>query len=204
MPHETNTDRTARHLQSLYVVGAGLGAAIALGNMITNADTNPSLEWVSVPVVAAYLVTLIPFFHGAMLYMDKEFRGSPPVVMIDFVALFSQTVLFFVMAEFVREPTSYAWSWIALLGVDVLWVGWLMTPFVTRRKDQAADRTFRLYLPWALINGVCIAVLIPVIAAIDWPLGPDLRVAAILAGIAVVRTIADYWFGRRVYFDVSG
>ncbi len=201
---ESITERTARHLQSLYVVGAGLGVAFALEGMIRGVGSDPSLEWDTVPVVVAFLATVIPFFHGAMLYMDTEIRGRATVVLVDFLALFSQTVLFFVMAEFVREPTSFAIAWIVLLAVDVAWVLWLMTPIPRHSKGQDADPIFRHYLPWAVINSVCILVLLAVLAFVptnDGGTGPDLRLGLILMSIALGRTAADYGFSRAVYFE---
>lgn len=191
------SERTARHLQDLYVVGAGLGVAIALGNMITNAESSPDLEVASVPVVFAFLATLVPFFHGAMLYMDEEFTGAP-IILIDFLALFSQTVLFFVMAEFIREPTSFVWSWVLLLLVDIVWICWLIWP--RRTKGDARERR-RRYVPWAVINLITILILVILVALVDWPLGPNLLLAGILALVALARTTADYWWGRKVYFD---
>lgn len=199
----TTTERTARHLQSLYVVGAGLGIAIALGNMTTAGDSDPSMDWASVFVVIAFIATLIPFFHGAMLYMDTQFRGSPGVVMVDFLALFSQTVLFFIMAGFIREPTSYVWAWIVLLVLDVAWVLWLMSSFVIRAKDQPSAQTREEYRPWAVINWLCTAVLLVVVVAVQWrgwEPGPNLGLALALAAIAIVRTGCDYGFSRDVYF----
>ena len=198
------TERTARHLQSLYVVGAGLGVAYALEGMIRGVGSDPSMERDTVLVVVAFLVTLIPFFHGAMLYMDTEIRGRAAVVMIDFLALFSQTVLFFVMAEFVREPKSFTIAWMVLLAVDVVWVVWLMTPIPRRSKGQAAEPIFREYRPWAIINSVCIVALLAVYLLIpsgDGRTGPDLRLGLILMLIAIARTGADYWFSRAVYFE---
>lgn len=203
--HESITERTARHLQSLYVVGAGLGVGFALEGLVGGVTSgNPSMEWASAPVVVAYLLTLIPFFHGAMLYMDTEIRGRATVVLVDFLALFSQTVLFFVMAEFVREPRSFAIAWIVLLAVDVAWVVWLMTPIPRHSKGQAAEPVFREYRPWAIINSVCILVLVAVLAFVptnDGGTGPDLRLGLILMFIALGRTAADYWFSRAVYFE---
>lgn len=201
---ESITERTARHLQSLYVVGAGLGVAFALEGMIRGVGSDPSLEWDTVPVVVAFLATLIPFFHGAMLYMDTEIRGRAMVVLVDFLALFSQTVLFFVMAEFVREPTSFAIAWIVLLAVDVAWVLWLMTPMPRHSKGQDAEPIFREYRPWAVINSVCILVLSVVLFMVptsDGGTGPDLRLALILMAIAIARSAADYWLSRTVYFE---
>ena len=198
------TERTARHLQSLYVVGAGLGVAYALEGMIRGVGSDPSMERDTVLVVVAFLVTLIPFFHGAMLYMDTEIRGRATVVLVDFLALFGQTVLFFVMAEFVREPTSFAVAWMVLLAVDVVWVVWLMTPIPRRSKGQAAEPIFREYRPWAIINCVCIVALLAVYLLIpsgDGRTGPDLRLGLILMLIAIARTGADYWFSRAVYFE---
>ena len=198
------TERTARHLQSLYVVGAGLGVAYALEGMIRGVGSDPSMERDTVLVVVAFLVTLIPFFHGAMLYMDTEIRGRAAVVMIDFLALFSQTVLFFVMAEFVREPTSFAVAWMVLLAVDVVWVVWLMTPTPRSSKGQDAEPIFREYRPWAIINSACILALLAVYLLIpsgDGRTGPDLRLGLILMLIAIARTGADYWFSRAVYFE---
>ena len=199
----TTTKRTARHLKSLYVVGAGLGIAFALEGMIQGVGADPSLDWDSVPVVVAFLATLVPFFHGAMLFMDTQFRGSPLVVMIDFLALFSQTILFFVMAEFVREPTSFTIAWIVLLIVDVLWVGWLMTPMATRSKRQLAKPVIREYRPWAIINTLCIAVLAALLLRVDEAdraTGPNLELGLLLAAVAIIRTLCDYGFSRRVYF----
>lgn len=201
---ESITERTARHLQSLYVVGAGLGVAFALEGMIRGVGSDPSMEWDTVPVVVAFLVTLIPFFHGAMLYMDTEIRGRATVVMVDFLALFSQTVLFFVMAEFVREPTSFVIAWIVLLAVGVAWVLWLMSPMPRDSKRQDAEPIFREYRSWAIINFICSLVLLAVYFLVpsgDGRIGPDLRLGLILMVIAIVRTAADYWFSRAVYFE---
>ena len=186
---ESRSFRTARHLQSLYVVGAGLGVAVALGNMLTGSGEDPAVDWSSVPVVIAFVATLVPFFHGAMMYMDAAFSGPPAYVLVDFIALFSQTLLFFVMAGFIREPTSFVWSLTALLIVDIAWIVWL------RRKG------IKDYTPWAVINTVCVAVLVLLIALHHWPQGPNLMLAGAIAVIALARSAADYVLGRNVYFD---
>ena len=46
-----------------------------------------------------------------------------------------------------------------------------------------------------------LAAVIVFVPTNDGDTGPDLRLGLILMVIAIVRTAADYWFSRAVYFE---
>lgn len=200
--------QTAEHLRLLYTLGAGLGVVLALERILTVDDRNPDDAWFaagSLPLLLAFVATLIPFFHGAMRHMhaawSDEARPTPGLMMFDFVALFLQTIIFFIMAGLVREPDEFALAMALLLSIDVVWLG--VSSIWTRWLRQKRGITSGEEPPatWAWVNIPTIALLLVIAVVPGVPGGPDsLILSCSVAAIAVVRTVLDYRLAKSFYF----
>ena len=83
--------------------------------------------WRSFPMIVAYVVTLVPFYHGAMRHLDVTYRQAeaPPVregaLLGDFFLLFVEACLFLALANVIAHTTQATWTFLALFALDGLW-----------------------------------------------------------------------------------
>ena len=66
-------DGSVQNLQELYTVAVGMALTLAITRIVPEAG---SPVVVSLPNLVAYVVTLVPFYHGAMRHMDVSCRGA--------------------------------------------------------------------------------------------------------------------------------
>jgi hypothetical protein len=141
---------------------------------------------------AALLITLIPFYHGALRHLDEQYagtavRGARGFVLVDFLILFLESCLFLALAIASARPDVFVSLFLALLGLDVVWV-LLTTRFLTNESDLAPQRM------WRNINLIAaLGLLIP-----SFTLG-SCTLSYVVLAIATVRTGADYAFTWSFY-----
>lgn len=200
---DRNTVRreTAGHLRTLYTIGAGLSGAVAMERLITddNDFSEPHLVVVALLLVVAFVATLIPFFHGSMRHMDtawdEEVAPSGGLMMFDFVFLFVQTLLYFVVADLTRSPTWFTVALFILLATDVLWLS-------TRRllQRRSTNRKSNAPITWAWVNLPTIAMLALLLLVNSAGWLNDVSLAVAVTMVAVTRTVVDYKLSSEFYF----
>lgn len=191
-------DGSVQNLQELYTVAVGAALTLAIVRMVPETS---SPVWVSLPVLVAFVVTLVPFYHGAMRHLDLTYQGSSATptregaLLADFFLLFVEACLFLALASVVTNTKQAAWTLLTLLTLDGVWGIAAHSVFAKSRRSWAEIR-------WSLIN-VCTALVI--FGFIKWmsvwpwvsqPGRPELS----LAVICVARTLADYAWSWRFYF----
>ncbi len=65
-------ERSVSHLQQLYTVVVGLALTVAITNLIDQAAPVP-IRMAALPYFVSYLVTLVPFYHGALRHLDVTY-----------------------------------------------------------------------------------------------------------------------------------
>ncbi len=155
------------------------------------------------PLFFSYLLTLIPFYHGALRHLDvtyvekagREVRSG--ALLADFLVLFLESCLLFSLAVLLPAPQLYAWGLAALLVVDTGW-GFLAHIAFSQSGEHKAE------LRWALINlltGGVLCVLLTVIG----PFPPqadvtDGKLGVIVLVISVGRSCMDYALNWHFYY----
>ena len=112
------------------VIAVGLGIAVV--NTLPSADGRLDVAWHHVPLLAALLVLLVPFYQGALLHLDAKYgrgtvRRHPTfVLLVDFVGLFFEAVVIVALATSVGDVYSFVICVAVLLAIDVVWatVAW--------------------------------------------------------------------------------
>jgi len=190
---------SVRNLQELYTVAIALAIAVAIERLMIGTR----LSWYIVPMLVAFLATIIPFYHGAMRHLDetyvardgKDMRAGG--LLSDFVILFVQACLFFVFARTLPSAHAAAISLLVLLAVDVAWG--LTVALLIRRNRRVPMAA----LKWVPINLIAVAML-TVLVAVDTGAPPsghvDQPMAYALAGVSLARSIADFAVSWSFYF----
>lgn len=174
-------------------------------------------------LIGALVVTLVPFFHGALRHVHDTFEEEfpPPTrkgaLLVAFVFLFLQALFFYALATSVQDPVRFATLFATLLAVDVLYGALAGTsalmPFLPGAKD--ALRGFFSFLrrpfgsahpaelTWAYNN---IAFLVPasgIVVAARSVHADEVVVAGAMLAVASLRTACDYVLSWTFYFPAS-
>ncbi len=200
MSADTPRRQPIEHLAELYAVVAALALTSAIGDVLFPLGTTLDLDWLEILVGIGFLVTLVPFVHGALVYLHRRHSGAPRtrreqvLVLWDFFLLFVQAIVLLVAARVVDQPKNLVAVLAVLWAIDIVWilVGESLVP------SAFEDSTERGRWPWTIINGVAILV-----AALIWLLtsdGSSAVVAWAVAGLTMTRTAFDYTLGWSNYF----
>src|ERR1051325_1681293 len=154
------------------------------------------------PLFGALIVTIIPFFHGAVRHLYATYiegggstRVENWVVLIDYNLLFLGGGLFVALASCLQASRPFGIVFVGILAVDVVW-GTLSRVGFGGTQAQKAE------LSWARINAVTVVVLLVFLLAekalLHWHLGEtEFRLFLLL--VATVRTGADYYRNHSFY-----
>ena len=204
----------ARRLLELYTITAGLALASGLEKAFASDGPKPLLEGCRLLLLGAFLLTLVPFFHGALAWLDTEWLASLNTLtngrmVIDFISLFLQLCFLFVLGKCLASPTWFGWVYCCLLFLDVIWA----TLAIWRRWEShiapggAVKRTLGRELTairegaagWLWVNLGALVIAIPTTLFISHR-ASQLIAAASIAVVAVARTAVDYSISWKFYF----
>lgn len=214
-------ESSVRRLQSLYTIVSGLALSDAVATLVR--EDIQGQEWIAtISLLIAFVITLIPFFHGAMRHLDDVFLIDPDrrlkttSLAVDFGFLFLEGLLLFLLAHWIVEPERFFWALPALLVIDVVWA--IVTHIHSNQREGDRSRRGRTLVveiltaiqvaKWAMINIVCIGVLIALVVlrlVVDRysSASPSLIVqgsAVLIGATAVARTVVDYAHSWNFYF----
>jgi hypothetical protein len=206
---ETKQDEwkaTVETLQKFYSVIVALALTGGLINLISSwgkAETISS--YVSlIAIASAFLVTIVPFFHGMerhlytthILNPELGAGGKPTPLLVDIFTFIIEGSVLFMMGSNLNDPKIFLRLWSALLVIDIVWslVVW---------RIQRGPRPL-----WALNNLIwlCIAWLVWVL--LQWSLARSgyssssglALFACVFALIEIGRSCTDYLFYWSLYF----
>src|SRR5262245_58873343 len=101
--------RAAKHLEGLYGMVVAVGLGIAVSNAVQTSRDAVDVRWDHVPLIAALVVLVVPFYQGALLHLDDKYerdsrkRHPTVVLLVDFCGLFVEAVLIVVLASAVGD-----------------------------------------------------------------------------------------------------
>ena len=188
--------RTVRNLENLYSVVVAVGLTLAVERMVSIQQDEVRFGWTTMPALLAYIVTLVPFYHGAErhledAYVDNPRHGANPRrLLFDFGILFIEACVLLGAAAVIQYPRALLSAFIALWVIDIFWGS--AARLIFRLKDEV--------MTWAIINLVAVIVF-GVLWLITETTGlNDLGLAWALLGISLVRTAVDYATAWEFYF----
>jgi hypothetical protein len=193
-------ERSVRNLQELYTVTIGVSLAVAISHLVS--DNGFPISSTAVPPLAAFLLTIVPFYHGAMRHLDRVYveeggRNMRRASLIgDFSMLFIEACLFLTLANQLRRPGAFAWTLVALWAFDAIWGSIVYLIFATHRHHAAEVR-------WVVINLVAAPALAVFLLIETPPLGPvsaDTSLTAALIAFPTARSVLDYLQSWSFYF----
>ncbi len=194
---------SVRNLENLYSVIVGLGLSLAIFNLIDTTRGAVPIKLELVPFFLAFLVTLIPFYHGALRHLDITYveKGGKQVrtgaLLADFSILFIESCFLLALAVLLPTPQFFAWGLATLLSIDTIWGFAAHIGFSQEVKPKAELR-------WALINLITTGVLVIYFGAIGiFPPtagASEPKLAIGILSVSVVRTVIDYALCWNFYY----
>jgi len=193
------------HLQGLYTVAVGLALTTAIEKLVDQNALIPFRKLV-IPYFAAYFVTLVPIYHGALCHLDQSYLGdsSTPkkgALLLDWILLFVESCTLYGLAILIQNPRSFSYVFLGLLLFDSVWA--LLANFAF--SAQKGGLTFEAR--WAIVNFIAF-VLLSVALIFLHSLDPDRKPVEtyrwmLILILAVARTITDYIWCWKGYFPTD-
>jgi hypothetical protein len=209
-------ESSVRHLQTLYTIVAGLALSDAIGWLFREDRLGGQSVWDLAPMLVAFVVTLVPFYHGALRHLDDNYlidqsahEVKATSLAVDFVFLFLESCLLFVLAHLIDRTDIFLLLFLGLLVVDIVWavVFHVTSPTSRRATTELAllftskDKHLGAQLKWTANNLMFVVIGGAAGAIFVW--GGDVaseweRVVIMI--VAVLRTINDYRISWDFYF----
>lgn len=190
-------------LAELYNVVIGVALSAAIYNLVDAKATPIPLHLDCIINLFSILVTIIPFYHGAMRHLFATYvedggssRITDGALLADFFLLFVEGCVFIVAAAVVSATEALVWVICSLLVLDSIW-GVVAGIGFSGAQAQSTERK------WAVTNICTAAVIIIILAfareAFSYNVAPW-RSQLGLFMILLVRTIFDYSKSWEFYF----
>lgn len=203
---EDSRRNSVKHLASLYTVVVGLALASGINNLINTEAQPVPFKIDTFLTFLAFLVTLIPFYHGALRHLDityiedKHPKVRDGALMVDFAILFVEGCFFLALSVLLVKPITFAWGIALLLVVDVMWGFFAHLAF-------SPDKTSENMKPegkWSIINLITIVILLfYLISNKIYPNSNEfnmVEIASLIFILLSIRSIFDYICTWKVYF----
>jgi len=188
-------ERSVDSLQQIYAVVIALAISQAIQSLLKDPSRGTVFDseqiLAGLPPFVAFLVTLVPFWHGMNRHLDRCYLEKKGAVvqgglLLDFAAFFLEASLLFAAGWSLRSGIVLFAYLGALLLVDMFW------GLIAHQIHFRAAKSH--VLKWSAVNVVAMALAIPIIA---FPFQSKVNV---LSALALLRTIADYWLCWDFYF----
>jgi hypothetical protein len=182
-------------------------------NKLVDASAAVPIHLDGLPYFVAYLVTLVPIYHGALRHLDVAYlqtgSGHPRAgaLMVDWSLLFIESCGLLGLAVLIRRPEEFAYTFTGLLAFDALWAfgAYLaFSPPVVRKIGERTERPAEQ--KWAIINFVAVFALITVMVALnaaDAAKPVAVYRWVLVVSLAVFRTVWDYAWCWDAYYGTS-
>jgi|SRR5579863_746019 len=188
-------ERSVDSLEQIYAVVIALAIAQAIQGLLKDPGRGTLLEPDQVreglPAFVAFLVTLVPFWHGMNRHLDRCYLEKKTAIvqgalLLDFWTFCVEASLLFAAAWSLRSGINSFIALGLLLVVDMLW-GFISHQIHFRNQKSHVLR-------WSAINLAAIALAVLVVAY------PFQYKTSVLMFVAVLRSIVDYSRCWNFYF----
>jgi hypothetical protein len=195
---QRSNERSVDSLEKIYAVVIALAIAQAVQSLLKDPFSgtllNASQILAGLPAFIAFLVTLVPFWHGMnrhldRCYLEKKTNVVQGALLLDFGAFFLEASLLFVVGWTLRSGIYSFLALGSLLLVDMLWGVISHLIHFPGQKSHA--------LGWSAINVVAI-----VLAYFVDTYAFEYKTWGLMI-IAISRTVADYGLGWHFYFPTG-
>ncbi len=216
IPSLAKQESSVRHLQLLYTIVAGLALSDAIGALFGEQAADDASAWQLLPLLIAFVVTLIPFFHAALRHLDDAYLIDPTAHQVkrgalaaDFLFLFFEGCLLFALAHRLEAERVFLGLFSVLLVVDIVWaITFHLASPSSRRKAAELQLLFLsrkqnlvFQLKWAA-NNLVFLLIVGLFVLVDHQflhLGPaGTRIVIML--VAIARAASDYAVSWPFYF----
>jgi len=195
--------RSVDNLQRLYTVVITLAITENLKRLLfTYPDGQTKIGYQEWLMFVSLIVTVIPFYHGANRYLDatyvtEERKAKNAALMVDFLCLLIQGLLFFVVAMSSYDEKRFYTILSILLVWDIVWV--------VSTNLTAADKEDKMkgYTNWAMINFIATCALMIFVwsNALHWQFWSSTLATSIACSFVIVsRTVFDYFRVWHFYY----
>jgi len=193
---------SVKQLCDLYRVVIAIAVGIAFQSIIDTQTRPIPIKTEMLLTFFAFMLTIIPFFHGAVRHLFATYvedGGSTRIqnwaVLVDYYLLFIGGGLFVGLASTVGVTQSFLALFALVLGLDCVW-GLLASVGFAGSFSQKAE------IRWAAINFVTVSVVLLVIIFVPIMLNQgltDTHIQVLILIVATVRTAVDYALNHRFY-----
>jgi len=196
-------ERSVNNLQRLYVIVVGLGLTLSLQwliGVISDAGwENINLYYRQFLVFTSFIFILVPFFHGANRYLDATYvtgerQAKDFALIIDFLLLFAEALLLFVLAMVQSDRIIFYTILSSLLILDIFWV--TITNLTAKEKKDKVPK----FVKWATINATTTIIIILSIWSNLWK--SEIIAEIILTIVVILRAVIDYYIVWEFYYPV--
>lgn len=196
---QTNDISSIQILSYLYSVLIALALTTSVRILL---ESNNAIETIlfssTLWLFFSFIITIIPFYHGAVQALVTTFEGKIDKkkdprkayrMFITFAFMISEGIIFFAIASSILSPITFALTLVALFIIDIIWIA--IVKFLSG-TDQETPKE------WAIMN----LAMTVVILILFWPsqYGDAALKSFILFIAACVRTASDYYFTWKYYF----
>jgi len=192
---------SVKNLGTLYSAVVAISLSAAVYSVFDLEKTGFPIRHELLVFLAAYLVILVPFYHGAVNHLEQAHGGRASAsrrrkgaLLLDFGFLFLESCLFVSLAIGIGHPIFFAWSVIVLLVLDTVWAIIVHTGGFSADPKKSPEAT------WALINIFAAILLAFFLVYADLQRLSTMEFGVILFLFSLVRTIVDYWTTWDFYF----
>lgn len=195
-------ENSVRSLINLYTVVMGVALSLAITKLIDPQTGLQAVTASSVLLFFAFIVTLFPFYHGALRHLDDAYIENnnshikDSALVLDFLLLLLHGIAFVVLSILLAVPNHFAWALVGLLSIDVIW-GVFVHYGSSSRDRHAAE------WKWTIINACFVGLSLWYLIAngiyfetVANPLTLSLPIAI----ACTFRTLVDYAWGKEFYF----
>lgn len=193
------TERSVNTIQGIYAVIIALAISEAAQALLTGPNSHVDVQkaWLlsGAPAFIAFLVTLVPFWHGMNRHLDRCYLEKAEdvkrwAIPIDFFVFLLEAAVLFAAGLSLRSGIDTFIFLGLLLAFDMLWAVASHKVHFSGHKSHA--------LRWSSLNVVAIAVAVPLAVC------PAPGKAFWLMVLALLRSVVDYRWCRDFYFPGSG
>lgn len=195
-------ENSVRNLANLYTVIIGVALSLAVVKLVDDSAGLRAATVSSILLFAAFVATLLPFYHGALRHIDDAYIESENVnikdgaLVVDLILLFIHGIIFVVLALLIEKPNQFAWVLIALLAIDVLWG--IFAYFAASPTSGVNEE-----LKWSFINFVFVGLLTWYLVSHHIYLsdtGDAMPLVILILATCVIRSFIDYIWCAKFYF----
>ncbi|MEE9424122.1 MAG: hypothetical protein V3V18_03995 [Methylococcales bacterium] len=203
--HNKKKENSIKSLINLYTVVMGVALSMSITTLIDPQVGLTSVRMSALLLFTSFILTLLPFYHGALRHLDDAYienasqQVKDGVLVFDFLLLLLHAMAFVVLSLLIQVPNHFAWLLCAVFLIDVIWA-------VFAHFGTTSDGENVAEWKWAVINFIFILVVVSYLVYNEIyfdPVTNPIGLAMLIMAASLIRTLVDYIWGKDFYFPKS-